>query len=50
MKEHVVVFMERVPGNIEFLKMFKEKYLQMKGTDDEFELIHVLVLESSDSV
>lgn len=35
-------------GDTEFLQMLRDKYLQMKGTDNEFEVIHVV--ESSDSV
>lgn len=54
--KRVILFYERLyeicPDadcwSIKFLRMLKEKYLQVKGTDDEFEVIHVV--ESTDSV
>ncbi|XP_074324776.1 putative nucleoredoxin 1 [Apium graveolens] len=49
--KQVMLYYERAYddwGDIQFLQMLRDKYLHMKGTDNEFEVIHVV--ESADSV
>ncbi|KAL6542722.1 hypothetical protein OROHE_010242 [Orobanche hederae] len=46
--KNVIVFYESCYINfykMEFLKMLKEKYVQCKGTSDEFEVIHIMEKE-----
>lgn len=47
--KNVMVFLESChldTHNIEFLKMLKERYVQCKGTHEEFEVIHILEWET----